>query len=118
MNEIGKLVVLDDGTTIEYDKLLPHQQEMVDRLQAISEQERSQKARTNAALAALTALSVSGAPEYMEEFLRSEDPLPNAPWNERGRVVTPPDQVRAGQRRNAPCACGSGKKFKVCCLRA
>jgi uncharacterized protein YecA (UPF0149 family) len=27
-------------------------------------------------------------------------------------------KVRPRHRRNAPCPCGSGRKFKACCLRA
>jgi uncharacterized protein YecA (UPF0149 family) len=33
----------------------------------------------------------------------------------RRRPVTPPPPVKAG--RNAECPCGSGRKFKRCCLR-
>lgn len=31
-------------------------------------------------------------------------------------VVRPIRKIRQDTKRNAPCPCGSGKKFKNCCL--
>ena len=34
------------------------------------------------------------------------------------RLLNPPKPLKAGQKvgRNDPCPCGSGKKFKKCCM--
>lgn len=114
----GKVIVLDGNTAVEYDHLTSDQQEKVRKLKAIADLEREESMKRGAALSALSALASAGIPEYIRDFAMNNDPLPNAPRSERGRMVTPPERVRAGQRRNAPCTCGSGKKFKVCCLRA
>ena len=31
-------------------------------------------------------------------------------------LTVPPPRIKLGIRRNAMCPCGSGKKFKACCL--
>ena len=53
----------------------------------------------------------------MEEFEKNNSPLPflipmEIPPTEKQMARRPP---RVG--RNEPCPCGSGKKFKKCCLK-
>jgi hypothetical protein len=48
-----------------------------------------------------------------------EDPIVKEAWNEVLRNYLPPEPVYnpyRGVGRNDPCPCGSGKKFKKCCL--
>jgi len=59
--------------------------------------------------------------QAMAEELRNERPAANVMYriNAHRRQVQEQSQM-AGQavKRNDPCPCGSGKKFKACCMRA
>ena len=57
------------------------------------------------------------APQLQPQAYR---PLPTAPPPPEPRLPAPGAEARAvaaehGLRRNDPCPCGSGKKFKKCC---
>jgi preprotein translocase subunit SecA len=44
--------------------------------------------------------------------------MPSMPCKPEPRIISRPAPVGYGKRinRNAPCPCGSGKKFKKCCF--
>ncbi len=50
-----------------------------------------------------------------QTFRRSDNEYPELDDLGRRRVVTPVPIHMKGRDRNAPCPCGSGKKFKRCC---
>lgn len=43
--------------------------------------------------------------------------FPDGPTGPTSNRVPRPPAKKQGQERNAPCACGSGRKFKNCCMR-
>ena len=51
---------------------------------------------------------------FMYQNVYGEIPRNRNPFRTRGRVVPPPFN---GTKRNEPCPCGSGRKFKKCCNR-
>jgi hypothetical protein len=62
--------------------------------------------------AVLTALEV---PEATERWLRGERAFAGQPPSAKTPRTPPPPTGLPG--RNSPCPCGSGKKYKQCCLR-
>ena len=53
-----------------------------------------------------------GLLKFALEKFKQESPSSSQP--EVNPSITPQDKQRIG--RNAPCPCGSGKKFKKCCI--
>jgi hypothetical protein len=51
----------------------------------------------------------------MYDVLMSESPIDRLPGATQGHAWQPPAMGKVG--RNDPCPCGSGKKYKKCCLR-
>ena len=76
----------------EYDKELPMLQRRYQQVKDIGQRSLEASPKTRARLA-------------------EPDPPPEAVFADD----RPPDNVRVG--RNAPCPCGSGKKYKKCCWR-
>lgn len=47
----------------------------------------------------------------------SNDVAPPQPFRDALSVATTVRNTKTSSRRNDPCPCGSGKKYKKCCLR-
>ena len=57
------------------------------------------------------------APSIFDAAEDAGGPLPTAPLHEPRTAVAPITRTAARVGRNDPCPCGSGKKYKKCCLR-
>lgn len=53
---------------------------------------------------------------YPADELGNLDPRDRAYMREMGHEPTPIQRAERKVGRNAPCPCGSGNKFKRCCL--
>ncbi len=56
---------------------------------------------------------------FNERRKKDEDYQKQLPGDEEAPLPPPVDTIRAGAKpkRNEPCPCGSGKKYKQCCAK-
>lgn len=89
------------GDSVAAETLISH---------ALAEQSRLTGALKDAAEYAACRGDVRAADRYLRQ---ADDPASNALRGALGHLLVPPKTATA---RNQPCPCGSGRKYKMCCL--
>jgi preprotein translocase subunit SecA len=97
-----------------------HQAEECERLAMV---EKSKENPMAALLYAMEQLTGKKSEDVMKEIEEKESArrrkrIPDPAADARPRIAFPPSGLATGRvGRNDPCPCGSGKKYKKCCLR-